>query len=189
MVWLHEPQHFTGQHYSESIQCRYAMSKHSSLMDELSSRWRFDPLSKKGRSAVWLAWIGCGLHILQISTAASTYRRFLIDTLDSSLRCQHQYTQWQKIFWNNQCLGALKQFCYHFVKWHFQPLLACDLLQKSNKKHYSYSFSKEQPSSIKIFQVILLKYPLSHVSEEIPVWVSSLSPSSFDLSQTWQVYC
>lgn len=103
-------------------------------------RARFHPLSKKGRSAVWLAWIGCGLHILQISTAASAYRRFLIDTLDSSLRCQHQYTQLQKIFWNNQCLGALKLFCYHLVKWHFQPFLACDLLQKSHKKHYSYSY-------------------------------------------------
>lgn len=149
----------------------------------------FHPLSKKGRSAVWLAWIGCGLHILQISTAASACRRFLIDTLDSSLHCQHQYMQWQKIFWNNQCLGALKLCCYHLVKWHFQPFLACDLLQKSNKKHYSYRYSKEQPSSIKIFQVILLKYPLSRVSEEIPVWVSSFSPCSFDLSQTWQVYC
>lgn len=103
-------------------------------------RARFHPLSKKGRSAVWLAWIGCGLHILQISTAASAYRRFLIDTLDSSLCCQHQYTQLQKIFWNNQCLGALKLFCYHLVKWHFQPFLACDLLQKSHKKHYSYSY-------------------------------------------------
>lgn len=120
MVLLHELQHFTGQHYSESIQCRYAMSKHFSLMDKLSSRWCFHPLSKKGRSAVWLVWVKCcGLHILQISTAASAYRRFLIDTLDSSLRCQHQYMQWQNIIWNNQCLGALKLFCYHLVKWHF----------------------------------------------------------------------
>lgn len=146
----------------------------------------FHPLSKKGRSAVWLAWIGCGLHILQISTAASAYRRFLIDTFSPLPASIHAMTE---NILNNPCLGALKLFCYHLVKWHFQPFLACGLLQKSNKKHYSYSYSKEQPSSIKIFQVILLKYPLSHVSEEIPVWVSSLSPCSFDLSQTWQVYC